>query len=645
MKNRIVAFLFLFIALGCIFVLRNSKADVVKSKYFNYVEKGGRTVKTSPSTQYKLMESYPQSTVTVYEAGTLDLAPIWSDKDGLSIKANPFTADTDGFFYFYADCGKYDIKFSGTGISVPYTWGDVFVCNTIGSGTGNVSTLGGTENFITKWTSDTEIGDSVIYNPANLQIASSILFGWTSGSATGTVDIAIARDSAGKLEINSGTLNDLESLTLHRIEPIPTATIPGLNFGVIADDPTNPVVGDCWYNTSLSAFRCFNGSTFTLATGSGITSINALTAAAQLLVVGTSGNDFNISSATATHTFNLPNAGASARGVVSTAAQTFAGKKTFTPTGTFSGFNFGVLAGDPATVVDGDCWYNSVLAKYRCVENGTVTNVIIGGATINPTNNFMPYRINATTFGDSNLVRTSATVTTINPSGGAGFIRGPENVAAAPTYSFTNAISSGMWLEFKTFTTPFDTAAVGISAEQHTIMQFLFDDSGSTSAEVAIMRQNNHGVFGFGNNGVLGAGIQWGDFGVTQFISDTSNTSGSFFSKTAEIDSPIGCDSGNGRAVWLQHGNVRTVNLTANRTVCATVTNGGVNGSAISGVIVTLIVIQDATGSRTITWHSTYKWVGGVAPTLTTTANAKDIFVFWWDGTNMNEVSRALDVK
>lgn len=37
-----------------------------------------------------------------------------------------------------------------------------------------------------------------------------------------------------------------------------------------------------------------------------------------------------------------------------------------------------------------------------------------------------------------------------------------------------------------------------------------------------------------------------------------------------------------------------------------------------------LIIKQDGTGSRTITWGSYYKWSGGTAPTLTTTASATD---------------------
>lgn len=50
------------------------------------------------------------------------------------------------------------------------------------------------------------------------------------------------------------------------------------------------------------------------------------------------------------------------------------------------------------------------------------------------------------------------------------------------------------------------------------------------------------------------------------------------------------------------------------------------NDSAAQKFIVSLT--QDSVGSRTVTWFSTIKWAGGVAPTLTTTANKRDTFGF-----------------
>lgn len=74
-------------------------------------------------------------------------------------------------------------------------------------------------------------------------------------------------------------------------------------------------------------------------------------------------------------------------------------------------------------------------------------------------------------------------------------------------------------------------------------------------------------------------------------------------------------------------GQVATVTLGGNRTMAAP------SNLKIGTYI--LHVVQDATGSRTLTWNSVFKWPAGVAPVLTTTANARDIFSFISDGTNL----------
>lgn len=49
------------------------------------------------------------------------------------------------------------------------------------------------------------------------------------------------------------------------------------------------------------------------------------------------------------------------------------------------------------------------------------------------------------------------------------------------------------------------------------------------------------------------------------------------------------------------------------------------DGSAIT---FTIILIQDATGGRTVTWANTIYWSGGQIPPATTTLNAKDLWTF-----------------
>ena len=83
---------------------------------------------------------------------------------------------------------------------------------------------------------------------------------------------------------------------------------------------------------------------------------------------------------------------------------------------------------------------------------------------------------------------------------------------------------------------------------------------------------------------------------------------------------------------------VATLTLTANTTFDAPT-------QMVDGAFYSLIIIQDGTGSRTASWNTVFKWAAGSAPTLTTTAAAKDIFVWRSDGTNMYEVGRQLNVS
>lgn len=61
--------------------------------------------------------------------------------------------------------------------------------------------------------------------------------------------------------------------------------------------------------------------------------------------------------------------------------------------------------------------------------------------------------------------------------------------------------------------------------------------------------------------------------------------------------------------------------------------------NAEAGDVLYAKIIQDGTGSRTLTWPSTVQWGSGSAPTLKTAASSTDVFQFVYDGTNWKEVS------
>jgi hypothetical protein len=82
---------------------------------------------------------------------------------------------------------------------------------------------------------------------------------------------------------------------------------------------------------------------------------------------------------------------------------------------------------------------------------------------------------------------------------------------------------------------------------------------------------------------------------------------------------------------------VAKVTLAGNRTLSAP------SGTTpIAGQFVSLLIIQDGTGSRTITWNAVYEFALDTAPTLTATASLGDLFTFRYNGSKWLEVGRNL---
>ena len=91
-------------------------------------------------------------------------------------------------------------------------------------------------------------------------------------------------------------------------------------------------------------------------------------------------------------------------------------------------------------------------------------------------------------------------------------------------------------------------------------------------------------------------------------------------------------------AVDLSLANYYTLTLGGSRTL-------GAPTNQVAGQSGVIVITQDGTGSRTLAYNSVYKFPGGTAPTLTTTANAVDVLVYYVESATRITCRLLSDVK
>lgn len=91
-------------------------------------------------------------------------------------------------------------------------------------------------------------------------------------------------------------------------------------------------------------------------------------------------------------------------------------------------------------------------------------------------------------------------------------------------------------------------------------------------------------------------------------------------------ETSVTANTGTAYTINIANGTVQILTLTGNCTFTFP--------TATAGKGFTLLLRQDGTGSRTVTWPAAVKWPGGTAPTITSTASKMDKYVFVADGAN-----------
>lgn len=236
--------------------------------------------------------------------------------------------------------------------------------------------------------------------------------------------------------------------------------------GLVVTGGTGAIIGSgasLAQHVSDSTHNGYLSSTDWATFNAKIGSLNGLTATTQTFTTGTSGTDFAISSATSTHTFNLPTASASNRGALSSADwSTFNGKQSALTIGNFTD------AGTDGIVVTG--------GTSSVIGSGTSIAQHVADASHNgylSSSDFNTFNAKAPAFANGNL--TDAGTDGIVVTGGTGAVIGSGTSLAqhVATSSFNGYLSSTDWstfnnkqstVSFGTFGSTPNSAGGGISS-------------------------------------------------------------------------------------------------------------------------------------------------------------------------------------
>jgi len=140
-----------------------------------------------------------------------------------------------------------------------------------------------------------------------------------------------------------------------------------------------------------------------------------------------------------------------------------------------------------------------------------------------------------------------------------------------------------------------------------------------------VLSTNGSGVLSFGNAGDV-------TLTGTQTLTNKTIEAGTFTNGyTEEVAT---ANTSTAYTIDLANGSVQILTLTGNCTFTFP--------TVVSGKGFTLLLLQDATGGRTVTWPASVKWPASTAPTITATASKMDKYVFvangsYWIGSNAGQ--------
>jgi len=323
----------------------------------------------------------PGVNVRVFSPGTSLTFTVYSNITGTTIKSQPMLTDSLGNVDFYIGDSVVDILF--TGGTIP-TYKLLNVTLTALATAGVLTVPNGGTGAATFTLNTVLLGNGTLpIKTSSVGLANQVFRVPAAGGQPdfGTVNLSSSAAVSGVLPTaNGGTGSSSgSSLSVQEVDGSPNVsgvinikvtdgTLINNGGGSVTIDaapPFSDIIPIVKGSSDVSKLLRFEVDGFTAATTRTVTFPNASIVAA------------------ATDFLNLWGDGV---------------KQTFNPNGTNAGFNVGAHAADPSVGVNGDQYYDSVLNKFRCHENGAWGNCISAGTSPGGADSNVQYN-NAGAFG------------------------------------------------------------------------------------------------------------------------------------------------------------------------------------------------------------------------------------------------------
>ena len=447
----------------------------------------------------------------------------------------------------------------------------------------------------------------------------------TAANVTGTV--AIANGGTGATT-NSGARTNLGATTVG--SNFFTLTNPSaITFPSINADNTVSALDAATFRTAIGA-GTGGGSVTSVSFTGGIVSVANPTTTPALTVAGSSGGIPYFSSPT----------GWASSGTLAPNALVVGGGAGAAPSTITTGTGVVTAIGNTANTSGGLVTQSGTLAANSLLLGGGASTAI--SSTTTGTGVVTALGVNTGTAGafvvNGGALGTPSSGTVTNLTGTASInINGTVGATTANTGAFTT-LSASSTVTFSTTTQNLDlgtsqtsgtwtaggasqTGALTLdqSTKTHTL------NLGSGATENALTKTINFGTAGVNGSTTT---INYGSAVSGSLVTHIWNCGGEkmrlsstgYLSVSGAGSAALGVTfSATAMTLNCTQSNVFTVTLTANVTVAPTLSNPS------SGQTINWFMTQDSTGSRTMTWPTSFKWPGGTAGVLSTAANSVDL--------------------